>query len=270
MLNLVKKAVEYIKGITEIKPETGIILGTGLGGLINHIEQVNSINYNDIPGFSSSTVESHSGKLVFGTLGGKNIIAMQGRFHYYEGYNMKEITFPVRVMKFLGIKQLLVSNASGGLNPDFSTGDLMIICDHINLFPENPLRGVNLNEFGARFPDMNECYSAELITLAEKLSSGLNMKLKKGIYLGLQGPSLETPAEYKMLRSIGADAVGMSTIPEIIVARQMEIKCFAISVIANLGIPGKIMKVNIDDIVKEAQKAETKLSSLFKAMIPLI
>jgi len=267
MLNQIKQSVDYIRGITNQQYEIGIILGTGLGDFVRDIDIKHSIDYRDIPGFMSSTVQGHEGKLLFGIIEGKSIIAMQGRFHYYEGYSMKDITFPVRIMKQLGINKLLVSNASGGLNHDFAVGDLMIIKDHINLFPDNPLRGLNSESYGSRFPDMSDCYSEKLVFLAEEICIKLNIPVKKGIYVGLQGPSLETPAEYTMLRNMGADAVGMSTIPEIIVARQLEISCFAISVISNLGVPGKIKKTSIEDVIVEAKKAEENLSQIFKNLI---
>ena len=270
MLEQLSEAVRLINTKTDLFPEIGIILGTGLGSLAGDIKNAVIIPYSDIPGFPESTVEGHKGRLIIGSLEGKQVVVMQGRFHYYEGYNMKELTFPVRLMKFLGIKYLFVSNASGGLNRSFDIGDLMIIKDHINLFPENPLRGKNNDELGPRFPDMSESYSAKLIDLALISARSLKIKLFTGVYAGLPGPSLETPAEYKMLINIGADAVGMSTVPEIIVARHMGIECFAISVISNLGIPGKIVKVSIEDVIKEAGKAEQKLGRIIRAMIDRI
>ncbi|MFC2120158.1 purine-nucleoside phosphorylase [Bacteroidota bacterium] len=270
MLDQVLEAVKYIRERTNLNPDTGIVLGTGLGGLADEVEQSISIGYEDIPGFSISTIDSHRGSLVLGFLSGKCVIIMQGRFHYYEGYNMKEITFPIRVMKMLGIKNLFVSNASGGLNHNFNTGDLMLINDHINFFPENPLRGENFGELGPRFPDMTEAYSSKLISLAIKASVSMNFKIHQGLYLGLQGPSFETPAEYNMFRNMGADAIGMSTVPEIIVARHMGIKCMAISVISNLLFADKVLKVNLDDIMNEAYSAETKLTQIFKYVLDKI
>jgi len=267
MLELISEAVKYIRKITKVEPETGIILGTGLNSLAEKIEQKIIIEYKNIPGFCIPTVSTHSGRLIFGSLGGNNVMIMQGRFHYYEGYNMKELTFPVRVMKFLGVENLIVTNASGGINKDFNIGDLMIIKDHINFFPENPLHGENIKKLGPRFPDMSESYSPELIKLAQKVSRDLNINLSEGVYLGLQGPNLETPAEYNMFRIWGADTVGMSTIPEVIVARHMGMNCFGVSVISNLGIPGKIINVSLDDIVKEAAKADEKLTMLIQEIV---
>lgn len=267
MLKPYLESVDYIKSRTKINPSLGIILGTGLGGLVKEIEIIDEIPYDQIPHFPLSTVESHSGKLIFGKLGGKDVVAMQGRFHYYEGYNMTQVTYPVRVMKLLGIEKLFVSNASGGLNPDFSVGEIMVIEDHISLFPINPLIGKNLDEFGPRFPDMSEPYDKNLIALAKEVAQDHQIKLSTGVYLGLTGPSLETPAEYKYLRTIGADAVGMSTVPEIIVARHMEIPCFAISIITDLGVPGKIKKVSLEEVIEVATRQEPKMTLILKELI---
>jgi purine-nucleoside phosphorylase len=245
MLTQFNQSVEFIKSRTSVEPTIGIILGTGLGGLVKEINVIDEIPYQDIPNFPVSTEESHSGKLIFGELGGKKVVAMQGRFHYYEGYNMQQVTFPVRVMKLLGIQRLFVSNASGGVNPDYEVGEIMILNDHINLFPEHPLIGKNFDELGPRFPDMSEPYDPEMISLAQQIASENNVKVSIGTYVGLTGPTLETPAEYKYVRVIGADAVGMSTVPEVIVARHMDIPCFAISIITDLGVPGKIHKVSL-------------------------
>jgi purine-nucleoside phosphorylase len=266
MLNTINQTVSYIKSQTISKPEIGIILGTGLAGLAYEINIEQVIEYANIPNFALSTVEGHHGKLIFGKLGGKQVMAMQGRFHYYEGYTMEQVTFPVRVMKFLGIEKLIVSNASGGLNPAFEVGDLMIITDHINLLP-NPLIGKHYPELGPRFPDMSQPYNCSLIELAEKLAYINNIKVQKGCYVGLTGPSLETPKEYEYLRVIGADAVGMSTVPEIIVARQMNMTCFAISIITDLGVPGKIKEVSLADVLEAAGKAEPKMTLLIKKLI---
>jgi len=228
MLDQINEALKYLQSQTEVKPQVGVILGTGLGGLVDEINIINQISYEDIPHFPVSTVEGHSGRLIFGELGGKHVIAMQGRFHFYEGYTLQQCTFPVRVMKALGIERLVVSNASGGVNEDFEIGDLMLINDHINLFPGNPLIGKNIDELGPRFPDMSDAYDVGMIELAEKIAGELNIRVVKGIYAGLTGPTLETPAEYKMIKILGADAVGMSTVPEIIVARHMDIPCFAV------------------------------------------
>ena len=224
MLEKIKKTADFLKERMHTQPETAIILGTGLGSLANEITEKYEIKYEEIPNFPVSTVEGHSGKLIFGKLGNKDIMAMQGRFHYYEGYSMQEVTFPVRVMKELGIKTLFVSNASGGTNPAFEIGDLMIITDHINYFPEHPLRGKNL--YGDRFPDMSEAYSKELIQKALQIAKEKGIKVQQGVYVGTQGPTFETPAEYKLFRIFGADAVGMSTVPEVIVANHCKIKVF--------------------------------------------
>lgn len=267
MLTQFNESVKYIQSKTNVQPTIGIILGTGLGGLVKEINIIDEIEYKDIPNFPVSTVESHSGKLIFGELGGKKVVAMQGRFHYYEGYDMKEVTFPVRVMKLLGIEKLFVSNASGGVNPDFEVGEIMIINDHINLFPAHPLIGKNFDELGPRFPDMSEPYDPTMIALAENIAKENNIKVSVGTYLGLTGPTLETPAEYKYVRTIGADAVGMSTVPEIIVARHMEIPCFAISIITDLGVPGKIHKVSLQDVIDVATRQEPKMTLIMNKLI---
>ena len=267
MLTQFKESFTYIQSKTNVKPTIGIILGTGLGGLVKEIKIIDEIPYKDIPHFPVSTVESHSGKLIFGELGGKKVVAMQGRFHYYEGYDMKQVTFPVRVMKLLGIEKLFVSNASGGVNPDFEVGEIMIINDHINLFPAHPLIGPNFDELGPRFPDMSEPYDTKMINLAVKIAEENNIKVSVGTYLGLTGPTLETPAEYGYVRTIGADAVGMSTVPEIIVARHMDIPCFAISIITDLGVPGKIHKVSLQDVINVASKQEPKMTLIMNELI---
>ena len=267
MLTQFKESVAYIQSKTNVQPTIGIILGTGLGGLVKEINIIDEIPYKDIPHFPVSTVESHSGKLIFGELGGKKVVAMQGRFHYYEGYDMKQVTFPVRVMKLLGIEKLFVSNASGGVNPDFEVGEIMVINDHINLFPAHPLIGPNYDELGPRFPDMSEPYDPEMINLAVKIAEENNIKVSVGTYLGLTGPTLETPAEYGYVRTIGADAVGMSTVPEIIVARHMEIPCFAISIITDLGVPGKIHKVSLQDVIDVASRQEPKMTLIMNELI---
>jgi purine-nucleoside phosphorylase len=270
MLNLIHKTSDYIKKVSNFNPEIGIILGTGLGGLVKEINIKKSISYNDIPNFPVSTVEGHQGKLIFGELGGKNVVAMQGRFHFYEGYTMSEVVFPVRVMKFLGIKKLVVSNASGGVNPNFEIGDIMIINDHINLFPTNPLIGPNINTLGTRFPDMSDAYDPTLIEKIQSIAKELNIKIVNGVYAGLTGPTLETPAEYSYIRNIGADAVGMSTVPEVIAARHMKIPCFGISVITDLGVPGKIVKVTHQDVQNVASNAEKYLTKLIKKFLESI
>ncbi len=270
MLTQFKESVAYIQQKTNVQPTIGIILGTGLGGLVQEINVIDEIPYQDIPNFPVSTVESHSGKLIFGELGGKKVVAMQGRFHFYEGYSMQQVTFPVRVMKLLGIEKLFVSNASGGVNPDFEVGEIMIQNDHINLFPAHPLIGKNFDELGPRFPDMSEPYDPTMITLAQQIAAENNIKVSVGTYAGLTGPTLETPAEYGYVRAIGADAVGMSTVPEVIVARHMEIPCFAISIITDLGVPGKIQKVSVQDVIAVASRQEPKMTKIMRELIARI
>lgn len=266
MLKTIAKTVSYIKSRTDFIPDYGIILGTGLGRLAIEIKEEISFDYKDLPYFPVSTVESHHGKLVLGLLDGKKVVAMIGRIHFYEGYTMQEVTYPVRIMKALGIKKLFVSNASGGINPDFEVGDLMILNDHINLLP-NPLIGKNEPELGPRFPDMSEPYDKLMIAKAKEIGIRLQLNLKFGVYAAISGPSLETPAEYKYLRIIGADTVGMSTVPEVIVANHANIQVFAISIITDLGVPGKIKKVSLADILAVAEKAEPKMTLLLKKLI---
>lgn len=252
MLEEIKQTAQYLR--EQIKgemPKTGIILGTGLGALVDYIEDKQHIPYSSIPNFPVSTVEGHAGQLIIGTLGGKRVIGMQGRFHYYEGYDMKQVTFPVRVMKELGIETLFVSNAAGGMNKEFRVGDVMVITDHINLFPENPLRGKNYNELGPRFPAMTEAYSKRLIKLADDIADEKNLRLVHGVYIGVTGPTFETPAEYEAFRILGADAVGMSTVPEVIVANHAGMTVFGLSVITDLG--GK--EIDVAPSHEEVQKA---------------
>jgi len=256
-----------IQQTNRFAPTFGIILGTGLGGLVRDIEVQYSIPYEEIPHFPVSTVESHSGRLIFGFLAGRPVVVMQGRFHYYEGYTMEQVVFPVRVMKLLGIQKLLVSNAAGALNPDFNTSDLMILTDHINLLPSNPLIGKNKDALGSRFPDMSEVYDENLIRQARVIASENHIPVRTGVYVSAPGPMLETKAEYKFLAIIGADAVGMSTVPEIIAARHMDLPCFAVSVITDLCAPGKIKKVELADILKAAGIAEPHLTYLFSELI---
>ncbi len=270
MLKEINEAVAYLEQQTDVQPDLGIILGTGLGGLVDEISIIETISYEDIPHFPVSTVESHSGKLIFGELGGKKVIAMQGRFHYYEGYSLKEVTFPVRVMKQLGIERLVVSNASGGVNPDYEIGEIMLLKDHINLFPGNPLIGKNIDDLGPRFPDMSDAYDVDMIALAEKIAQENEIKVVRGIYAGLTGPTLETPAEYKMIHILGADAVGMSTVPEVIVARHMDIPCFAVSIITDLGVAGKIQKVSVQDVIEVASRQEPKMTKIIKQLVARI
>ena len=266
MLERIQETASYLKSKMKTQPETAIILGTGLGSLVNEITDKYEISYESIPNFPVSTVEGHSGKLIFGKLGNKEILAMQGRFHFYEGYAMTEVTFPVRVMRELGIKTLFVSNAAGGMNPDFEIGDLMIITDHINFFPEHPLRG-KIIPYGPRFPDMSEAYSKELIRKANEIATEKGIKVQHGIYIGTQGPTYETPAEYKMFRILGADAVGMSTVPEVIVANHCGIQVFGISVITDLGVEGKIVQVTHEEVQKAADAAQPLMTTIMRELI---
>ncbi|MGF1637144.1 MAG: purine-nucleoside phosphorylase [Cyclobacteriaceae bacterium] len=267
MLEQIKEAANYIQDHYEHAPQYGIILGTGLGALVKEVKAEVVLNYHDIPHFPVSTVESHSGKLIFGKLAGKQVVVMQGRFHYYEGYSAQQITFPVRVMKLLGVEKLFISNASGGVNPNQEISDLMILTDHINLHPDNPLRGPNMDAFGPRFPDMSEPYDRKMIAQALEIAEKANIKIHTGVYASVTGPNLETPAEYKYIRIIGADAVGMSTVPECLVARHMNMPVFAISVITDLGVEGKIEEVSVEDVIKAAGIAEPKMTHIFKELI---
>ena len=265
MLEQIKATAEFIRSqIDEFVPEVGIILGTGLGGLADSIDVKYSIEYSTIPNFPVSTVEGHKGRLIFGLLGGKNVVAMQGRFHYYEGYTMQQVTFPVRVMKLLGIKTLFVSNASGGVNTSFRTGDLMIITDHINLMP-NPLIGKNMAELGPRFPDMHNCYDKDLIAKATNIAAEHNIKLQYVVYVGGTGPTFETQAEYRYFKAIGGDTAGMSTVPEVIVARHMSIPVFGVSVITNCGLSDELG--DHEDVQRQGAKAAEKMTTLFIEMV---
>ena len=266
MLERIQETADFLKSKMHTHPETAIILGTGLGSLVNEITNKYEIGYETIPNFPVSTVEGHSGKLIFGKLGNKDIMAMQGRFHFYEGYSMKEVTFPIRVMRELGIKTLFVSNAAGGMNPSFEIGDLMIITDHINFFPEHPLHGKNIS-YGPRFPDMSEAYNKALIRKADEIANEKGIKVQHGIYIGTQGPTYETPAEYKMFRILGADAVGMSTVPEVIVANHCGIQVFGISVITDLGVEGKIVEVTHEDVQKAADAAQPLMTTIMRELI---
>ena len=265
MIEQIKASANYIKErVAGFEPEVGVILGTGLGGLVNHIEIAHSIPYNEIPAFPVSTVEGHAGRLIFGTLGGKKVVAMQGRFHYYEGYATWQVVFPVRVMKFLGIQTLFVSNASGGINSSFRVGDLMVITDHINLIP-NVLIGKNINELGARFPDMSEPYSKALEALATEVAASKGIKLQYGCYVGTTGPTFETPKEYGYFKAIGGDAAGMSTTPEVIAARHMGLPVFGISIITNAAFSGQ--KSTHEEVQQEGAKAEKRMSALIIGML---
>lgn len=268
MLKEVYNTTAYIKGkIGDFEPELGIILGTGLGALVNEIDIQHKLMYSNIPNFPISTLEFHSGRLIFGMLEGKKVVAMQGRLHHYEGYDMQQITFPVRVMKMLGITQIFVSNASGSLNPEFKTGDLMIIEDHINLQNANPLRGRNFDELGPRFPDMSQPYNRELVKKGMEIAAKNNIKCHKGVYVSVPGPNLETKAEYRYLRIIGGDAVGMSTVPEVIVANHMGLPVFAISVLTDEGFHDTLEPVSVEDIIKVAETAEPKMTTILKELI---
>jgi len=262
MWDKVKETVKYLNGQGINNPDFGIVLGTGLGSLVNYISIKKSIDYHEIPNFPVSTVSGHSGKLIYGELGGKTIVAMQGRFHYYEGWTMQQATFPIRVMKYLGINNIIVSNASGGVHPDFKVGDIMIITDHINLMPEHPLRGANEERFGDRFVDMHEPYSHAFINKFESIAKSKQIKVQKGVYLALQGPTFETPAEYRMVKNMGGDAVGMSTVPEVIVAKHMGMSCLGLSIITDLGIQEKPEPVSHEEVQKAAKLAEDKLGKL--------
>ena len=266
-LERISESVSFLKEKGIANPQIGIVLGTGLGNLVTEIKVELEIAYEQIPNFPLSTVESHSGKLLYGSLGGKQVVAMQGRFHAYEGYSMEEIVFPIRVLKQLGIEVLLISNASGAMNLEFKKGDLMLITDHINKFPFNPLLGKNENDLGTRFPDMSEAYSIDLGNKLEVVAKREGVVLNKGVYISAEGPMLETPAEYRMLRILGGDAVGMSTIPEIIAARHMELTCCAVSVLTDECDPENLKPVKIDDIIAVAGKAEKKLTKLFVGLI---
>ena len=267
MLEKIKATANFIKERIQASPEIGIILGTGLGGLVKEIKIIDSIPYGEIPDFPVSTVDGHAGRLIYGKLGDHEVLAMQGRFHYYEGYNMKEVTFPVRVMKYVGIKNLFVSNASGGLNPNWKVGEIVIINDHINHFPEHPLRGKNNNELGPRFPDMSKCYDKRLRNRAKLIAVEHNIDIKEGVYVGVSGPTFETPAEYRMFRILGGDMVGMSTVPEVIVAVHMGIKVFGISIVTDSGVPGEIVEISHEEVQEVAMKAEPKMTLIMKELI---
>lgn len=267
MLEKIKQTAEFLRERAGELPKIGIILGTGLGTLVDYIEDKIFIPYKEIPNFPVSTVEGHSGNLIFGRIGDRRVMAMQGRFHYYEGYDMKSVTFPVRVMKALGVETLFVSNAAGGMNKEFKVGDVMVITDHINLFPENPLRGKNYNELGPRFPAMTEPYTKSLIALADKIGQEKGIRLMHGVYVGTTGPTFETPAEYEYFRIIGGDAVGMSTVPEVIVARHMDMKVFGISVITDLGGKDITEVPSHEEVQKAALTAQPSVVALMTAMV---
>ncbi|HEY9361663.1 MAG TPA: purine-nucleoside phosphorylase [Chitinophagaceae bacterium] len=266
----VKEAVDYLKSFYDQEPVTGIVLGSGLGNFIDEIQAEKVFDYNEIPHFPISTVEGHHGKFIFGTLAGKRVIAMAGRFHYYEGYTPQEVVFPIRVMKMLGIKSLIITNAAGGVNPGFHVGDLMIINDHISFSTINPLIGKNISELGPRFPDMSEPYNKEFIQHAKRIALRLNINIKEGIYYGVTGPTFETRAEYKMIHTLGGDAVGMSTVQEVIIANHMSIPVFAVSVITDIGIREEENIISHEEVLHAAKNAEPKMTALVKEMIAVM
>lgn len=267
MWEKVQETAAWLKEKTNFNPEFGVILGSGLGSFTKDIEIEHTIPYGEIPNFPVSTVQGHKGALVFGKIGDKQVVAMQGRFHFYEGYDMKTVTFPVRVMKYIGVKTLIVSNASGGVNPAYKVGDIVVIKDHVNMFPEHPLRGKNEERFGPRFLNMSEPYSRDLIAKLKETAKQFDIEVKDGIYLGLQGPTFETLAEYRMVKILGADCVGMSTVPEVIVARHMDVDCLGISVITDMGDEDNIEEVNHEEVLEAARKAEPHVRKLIKEFI---
>jgi purine-nucleoside phosphorylase len=267
MWEQVQETINYIKEKTGFTPEYGVILGSGLGSFTDDIQIEFTLPYSEIPNFPVSTVQGHKGALVFGTIGGKKVVAMQGRFHFYEGYDMKQVTFPVRVMKYLGVTKLIVSNASGGVNPNYEVGSIVIIKDHINMMPEHPLRGKNDERFGPRFVNMSEPYSKAMMLKAKTVAKENGIEVLDGVYLGLQGPTFETLSEYRMVKILGADCVGMSTVPEVIVARHMDLECFGLSVITDMGDEENIEEVNHAEVLKAAEKAEPSVRLLIKELI---
>ncbi|WP_353085254.1 purine-nucleoside phosphorylase [Flavobacterium sp.] len=267
MWEQVQETVSFIQSKFSFTPEYGVILGSGLGGFTEDIQIEYSISYSEIPNFPISTVQGHKGALVFGTVGNKKVVAMQGRFHYYEGYDMKQVTFPVRVMKMLGVSKLVVSNASGGVNPNYKIGSIILIKDHINMMPEHPLRGKNDERFGPRFVNMSEPYSKAMLFKAKQIAASLNIEVQEGVYMGLQGPTFETLSEYRMVKNIGADCVGMSTVPEVIVARHMDMEVFGLSVVTDMGDEENIEEVNHAEVLKAAEKAEPSVRKLIKELI---
>ena len=270
MLDKIKETADFLREEISFTPEFGIVLGSGLGGLVNEIDIKHALDYSSIPNFPVSTVWGHTGKLIFGTLTGKNVVAMQGRFHYYEGYTMQQVTFPIRVMKAIGVKRLMLSNASGGMNPEYKVGDIVIIRDHINLMPTNPLIGKNYDELGARFPDMSEPYDPEMMHLGRRIADEKGIRAHYGIYAGLSGPCFETPAEYRYLRKIGADIVGMSTVPEVIAWRHGGLPCFAVSIVTDLGGFDHAQKVTHEEVLKVANESEGKMTAIIKEIIARI
>lgn len=268
MLEKIKESASFLRGKVTINPKIGIVLGSGLGGLVDQVEIITEIPYKDIPNFPVSTVAGHRGSLIFGKLNNVEVMVMSGRFHYYEGYKMKEVTFPIQVMKAMGIEKLILSNAAGGMNPTFKIGDIMLIKDHINFFGDNPLMGKNYDELGPRFPSMNEAYSKRLVKLAHEIGKKLGIYLQQGVYLGVTGPCFETPAEYRAFYILGADAVGMSTVPENITARHLGIEVFALSVITDLGVVGVVEEASHEEVLAAAATAGPKMVQLVAEMLP--
>lgn len=267
MWEIVQETVNYIKTKTNFTPEYGVILGSGLGSFTDDLEIEFTLPYSEIPNFPISTVQGHNGALVFGTIDHKKIVAMQGRFHFYEGYDMKQVTFPIRVMKYLGVDKLIVSNASGGVNPNYKVGSIVFLKDHINMMPEHPLRGVNDERFGPRFVNMSEPFSKNMISKANEIAKTLDIEVQDGVYLGLQGPTFETLSEYKMVKILGADCVGMSTVPEVIVARHMGLETFGISVITDMGNEENIVTITHNEVLEAARKAEPHVRNIIKELI---
>nr|WP_315026222.1 purine-nucleoside phosphorylase [uncultured Chryseobacterium sp.] len=267
MLKKIRETADFIKNIIQETPDFAVILGSGLGKLQNEVEPIHVFEYKDIPNFPQTTVAGHSGKLIYGKLEGKKVLMMSGRFHYYEGHSMETVTFPVRVFHLLGIKNLILSNACGGVNPAYHVADIVILKDHINMMPEHPLRGKNIDELGPRFVDMSEPYHKKMISIAEKVATDHNIKIHQGVYVALQGPTFETPAEYGMIKAIGGDMVGMSTVPEVIVARHMGIDCFCISVITDLGGPDIALAVSHEEVLNAANKAMPNVITVVKGLI---
>lgn len=266
----VQETVDFIKSQYAGKPQVGIVLGSGLGSFVNEIDIEKEIDYKDIPHFPVSTVHGHKGKLIFGKLSGKTVVAMAGRFHYYEGYSSAQVVFPIRVMKLLGIETLMLSNAAGGVNPSYKVGDLMVIRDHISFGTPNPLIGKNIEEFGPRFPDMSEPYKKEYIKKAREISTRLNIHLQEGVYYAVTGPTFETRAEYQMIHTLGADVVGMSTVQEVIIACHMHLPVFAMSVVTDVGIREEENVITHEEVLEAAKEAEPKFAAIFKAMVEAI
>jgi len=267
MLNQIYETCEFINKKTNLTPEFGVVLGSGLGNFVEDINIEYTLPYSEIPNFPVSTVSGHKGALIFGTINNKKVVAMQGRFHFYEGYSMKEVTFPIRVMKQLGISKLIVSNASGGVNSNYKVGSIVLIKDHVNMLPEHPLRGINDERLGPRFVNMSEPYSLKMIEKVKEIAHKLNIEVEEGVYIALQGPTYETLSEYKMIKNIGGDCVGMSTVPEVIVARHMNLETFGISVITDMGTENNIVEVSHEEVLKAAKMTEPKVRALIKELI---